>query len=90
MGWDEMEGISRRIWIMLAEVVSAALGGTNMPSSRNVLMLEVRRREEADGERRMMGWTFWCGFLVIFETRAGWGAEGFESRVRKKDAAVLR
>lgn len=90
IGWEEMDGIRRLIWIMFALVVSAALGGMKMPSSRKDFMLLVRSREEAEGERRMMGCTFWWGFLVRFETRAAWGAPGFESRVRKKDAAVLR
>lgn len=92
MGCEEMEGIGRRIWIMFAEVVSAALGGMKMPSSRKDFMLDVRRSEEAEGESRMMGWTFWWGFLVRFETRAGWGAEGLweSGRLRKKEAAVLR
>jgi hypothetical protein len=53
-----MEGMGRRIWIMLALVVSAALGGMKMPSSRKDLMLEVRKRDEAEGESRMMGCTF--------------------------------
>lgn len=59
MGCEEMDGIGRRIWIMLALVVSAALGGMNMPSSRKDFMFDVRRREEAEGESRMMGCTFW-------------------------------
>jgi hypothetical protein len=92
IGCEEMEGMGRRIWIMFAEVVSAALGGMNMPSSRKDFMFEVRRRDEAEGERRMMGWTFWWGFLVRLDTRAGWGAEGLceSGRERKNEAAVLR
>ena len=84
IGWELMDGIKRLICIMFALVVSAALGGMKMPSSRKDFMLLVRSREEAEGERRMMG------FLVRFETRAACGALGLESRVRKKDAAVLR
>jgi len=34
---------------------SVVFGGTKTPSLRNVFAFEVRRREEADGERRMMG-----------------------------------
>ena len=90
IGWELMDGIKRLICIMFALVVSAALGGMKMPSSRKDFMLLVRSREEAEGERRMMGCTFWWGFLVRFETRAACGALGLESRVRKKDAAVLR
>ena len=92
MGWLLMEGMGRRIWIMLALVVSAALGGMKMPSSRKDLMLEVRRSDEAEGESRMMGCTFWCGFLVRLDTRAGCGALGLceSGRLRKKEAAVLR
>lgn len=76
MGCWEMVGRWRRIWIIFALVVSAALGGMKTPSSRKDLMLEVRRSEDADGESRMMGCTFWWGFLVRLETSAGWGAEG--------------
>lgn len=63
-----------------------------MPSSRKDLMFEVRRREEAEGESRMMGCTFWWGFLVRLETSAGWGALGLceSGRLRKNEAAVLR
>ncbi len=44
---------------MFALVVSAALGGMKMPSSRKDLMFEVRNSEDAEGERRMIGCTFW-------------------------------
>jgi hypothetical protein len=40
---------------MFALLVSAAFGGMKTPSSRKDLMFEVRRSEEAEGERRMMG-----------------------------------
>lgn len=92
IGTLEMEGRRRRIWIMFALFVSAALGGMKTPSSRKDLMFEVRRRDEAEGERRMMGRRRWLDFLVRLETRAGWGApRGFESeRERKNCAAVLR
>ena len=59
IGCELMDGMGRRIWIMFALVVSAALGGMNMPSSRKDFMLLVRSSEEAEGESRMMGWTFW-------------------------------
>ena len=42
----------------LDEVFVARVGwsaGTKRPEPRKVLMLEMRRREEAEGERRMMG-----------------------------------
>jgi hypothetical protein len=93
IGTLEMEGRRRRIWIMFALFVSAALGGMKTPSSRKDLMFEVRRSEEAEGERRMMGRRLGClGFFVRLETRAGCGApRGFESgRERKNCAAVLR
>lgn len=43
---------------MLAPVLEVAAGeseGMNRLPSRNDLILVMRRREEADGERRMMG-----------------------------------
>lgn len=44
---------------MLA-VEPLASGGMNLPSSRNDRALDMRSRDEADGERRMMG----SGLLV--------------------------
>lgn len=44
---------------MLA-VEPLASGGMNLPSSRKDLALVMRRRDEADGERRMIG----SGLLV--------------------------
>lgn len=92
IGCEEIESMGRRIWIMLALVVSAALGGMKMPSSRKDFMLLVRSRDEAEGESRIMGCTFWCGFFVRFDTRAGCGALGLweSGRERKNEAAVLR
>ena len=59
-GCEDIEGRRRWIWIMfaLAEVEdeSVVLGGTKTPSERKVFTFEVRSREEAEGERRMMGW----------------------------------
>lgn len=37
------------------EPALALSAGTNWPPSRNDLMLDMRRREEAEGDRRMMG-----------------------------------
>jgi len=58
-GCEEMDGRRRWICIMFAEAdvldESVVFGGTKTPSLRNVFAFEVRRREEADGERRMMG-----------------------------------
>jgi hypothetical protein len=56
-------------------------------------MFDMRRREEAEGERRMMGCSMRrVGFFVRFETRGAWGAAGLgsEGRERRKVAAVLR
>lgn len=58
-GCEEMEGRRRWIWIMFAEAdvldESVVLGGMKMPSLRKVFTFEVRRRDEADGDRRIMG-----------------------------------
>lgn len=52
---------------MLAPVLELAdseFGGTYWPFSRNDLMFVMRRREEADGERRMIG-SGRRGFLCV-------------------------
>lgn len=54
-----MARMTRWTWSMLA-VEALASGGTNLPSSRKDLALDMRRSDEADGERRMMG----SGLLV--------------------------
>jgi hypothetical protein len=43
----------------------------NMPSERKAFAFEVRRREEAEGERRMMGWRRFLGGFCRLLTRAG-------------------
>lgn len=48
-----MLGRRREIWRMPLAAVGA--GGAYVPDSRKGLMLDMRRREEAEGERRMMG-----------------------------------
>lgn len=68
-----MEGRRREMWRMLAELVEPARlesGGMYVPASRNDLMLPMRSREEAEGDRRMMGSGRRPGFLGS-ETRAG-------------------
>ena len=40
-----------------ADEESVVFGGTKTPSERNVFAFEVRSREEAEGERRIMGWS---------------------------------
>ena len=93
MGCDDMLGIRR--WncnMLLAEAVSVALGGMKTPSPRNCLTLLVRRREEAEGERRMMGWRRLLGRFWRLETSVGAGREalGSEGRLRRNVAAILR
>ena len=94
-GCDEMEGRRRWICIMFAEAdveeESVVFGGTKMPSDRKVFAFEVRRRDEAEGERRMMGCRRFCGRFWRFATRAGCGAGTLASgRVRRKVLAILR
>lgn len=69
MGEVEMEGMTRDMRTMFvdAEVASA---GMKTPSSRNVLMLPMRRSEEAEGESRMMGSRRLVGLRWRLETRA--------------------
>ena len=82
----------------MAEVVSVALGGTKTPVSRKDFMFDMRRREDALGESRMMGSRRRVGFFWRFEMRGvGWGCavgagkEGLvEVRERRKVEAVLR
>ena len=53
-----MEGSRREISIICGVVVAAVLcvpGGMNVPDSRNGFTLDMLRRAEAEGERRMMG-----------------------------------
>ena len=76
---------------------SVVFAGMKTPSSRKDLMLDMRRSEEAEGERRMMG----CSarrdddaFLVSEEIKGGCGAEEVLDvgllRVERKVEAVLR
>jgi hypothetical protein len=53
-----MPGRTRVICKIEAEELDVALedsGGTYTPFSMNDLIFDIRRRDEADGERRMMG-----------------------------------
>ena len=53
---ESIEGSGRETCRMLAvEPALLESGGRYLPSSRKDLMLAMRRREEAEGERRMMG-----------------------------------
>ncbi len=59
---------------MLAELVEPARlesGGMYVPASRNDLMLPMRRREEAEGDRSMMGSGGRRPGFFGSETRAG-------------------
>lgn len=72
-------GIRRWVCKSVEEELDDALtdsGGTYIPFSRKALMLDRRRRDEADGERRMMG----SGRLT--------GALGLWARVVLFDAAA--
>ena len=94
-GCEEMDGSRRWICIMFADAdvdeESVVFGGTKTPSERNVFAFEVRSREEAEGERRIMGWSRFWGRFWRFATRAGWGAGSLASgRVRRKVAATFR
>ena len=92
-GAEEMEGRRRCICRKLEVVVSVALGGMKMPSSRKDFMFDMRSREEAEGDKRMMGCSLRrAGFFWRFETRGAWGWAGLgsEGRERRKVAAVLR
>jgi hypothetical protein len=66
-----MEGRSREVLSRLA-VVWAMSGGVKSPFSRKGFMFDMRRREEAEGERRMMGSSLRPGALGLerLETRA--------------------
>jgi hypothetical protein len=57
-GREESFGSVRVMWRRLAGVEFASVGcegGTKRPASRKDLMLDIRRREDAEGERRMIG-----------------------------------
>lgn len=74
MGEEEMEGITREMRTMFVEA-EVASAGVKMPSSRKVLMLPMRRSEEAEGESRMMGSRRLVGLRCRLETReVEWGA----------------
>lgn len=92
MGEVEMEGITRWTRTMFV-LVAAASVGVKTPSSRNCLTLPMRRREEADGDRSMMGSRRFRGAFCRFATRveagSGAGADGL-GRLRRKVAAILR
>lgn len=53
----------------IIDAVAELSAGTNRPPSRKDLMLDMRRRDEAEGERRMMGSGRLCGFWL--SARAG-------------------
>lgn len=89
----EIEGRLRDICRKFEVVVSVALGGMKVPSSRKDFMFDIRRREEAEGESRIIGCSVRREGFLRFETRgegcacAGFGSEG---RERRNIAAVLR
>ena len=96
MGEDEIVGMTRWMRTMFVDA-DAASTGVNTPSSRNVFTLAMRRREEAEGDNKMMGSRRLVGLRWRLETRGvlcGWdwglvfGSE--EGRLRRKVAAILR
>lgn len=94
-GEEEIDGSARESWRKFEVVASVALGGMKVPSSRKDFMLDMRRREDAEGESRMMGCSLRREGFLRLETRgAGWGCVGLrpsEGRVERRNvAAVLR
>lgn len=69
IGCEDIDGRMRCRRRRLADVVSLALGGMNTPSSRKVFTLDMRRRDDAEGERRIIGSWRRAGFFCRFETR---------------------
>jgi hypothetical protein len=53
MGLESIEGRTRCVWRIVA--VEPESAGEKVPCSRNCFMFDMRRREEAEGERRMIG-----------------------------------
>lgn len=98
----EMDGMVRWVWRMLIAPLEA-LEGWNWPCSRKDLMLDMSRREEAEGDSRMMGsgrrWLE-MGFLMplmragLPAIEGGGGRDSCEegcARLRPmKDSACLR
>jgi hypothetical protein len=79
--------IVRLMCSMLApalELAATESAGTNSPPSRKDLMLDMRSRDDAEGDRRMMGSGrrgFWCearaGFEEMLFVEDGGAEEGF-------------
>ena len=84
----------RVIWRRLEDAFeeeSRAEGGMKVPDSRKDFTLDMRRRDEAEGESRMMGCSMRRdGFLRLVVR--GWGMDSFfwEDEERRKVAATLR
>lgn len=63
--------------------------GAKVPDSRNCLMFDMRRRDEADGERRMMGSRRRAEGFLRLETRDEFvvievGAAAWRERLRPR------
>lgn len=71
-----MVGSRRFSWIMLAIEELSELGGWKTPSVRNDLMLLRRRREDAEGESRIMGSGRRLDVGLLFGRRAGVALRG--------------
>lgn len=96
-GCEDIVGSNRFRWSRLTFVASVEFGGMKIPSLRKDFMLDMRRREDALGERRMMGsrrrffWRLETRGVVpgsVFATVGGMGA--FGCRVRTNVFATVR
>lgn len=88
-----MEGRRRVIWRRLEEALeeeSSAEGGMKVPDSRKDFTFDMRRREDAEGERRMMGCSMRRGGFLRLVGRE-WGIGSFFwADERRKAEAILR
>jgi hypothetical protein len=88
IGWEDIEGMTRVRWRRL-EDVSELLGGRKTPVSRNDLIFDIRSKEDAEGERRIIGSRRRVGFFWREETRGACEGAGV-GRERRNVAAILR
>lgn len=87
MAFESMVGMTR--WICRIVAVLPESAGVNVPRSRNCLIFDMRRRDEAEGERSMMGSRRRAEGFLRFETRAefvviGVGAAAWRERLRPR------
>lgn len=82
-----IEGMNREICRMEAEEVDVELAesaGINAPPSRNDLIFDMRRIEDADGERSIMGSGRRAGALRL------WASAGLFARFCAAECEALR